>query len=143
MIIQGSISKHIDVSFLLKAIGLPELLDLLITFADQLPNLDEVVVGRGLSLGEKAAHAFSKCLTASKSETRSKAETLLSICVKVRKGSAFAIWSSCSIVLYLIFFAEWCALNWSHQEQHRTNETRTATKCRPNLCGRARDSPTA
>lgn len=72
----------------MKAIGLPDLLDFALTFADQLPNLDEVVVARGQSLGEKAAQAFVKCLTSSKSETRSKAETLLTICVKVRGTTA-------------------------------------------------------
>lgn len=66
-----------------QGIGLPELLDFSLTFADQLPNLDEVVVARGQSLGEKTANAFVKCLTSSKSQTRSKAETLLTICVKV------------------------------------------------------------
>lgn len=66
----------------IKGIGLPDLLDIAIEFADQLPNLDELVVGRGQSLAEKASSSFVKCLTSSKSDTRSKGEALLTICAK-------------------------------------------------------------
>jgi len=69
--------------FMLQAVGLPDLLDLVLSFAEHLPNLDQVVVTRGQSLGEKTAHALVKCLTSSKSETRSKAEELITVCVKV------------------------------------------------------------
>jgi len=44
---------------------------------EHLPNLDVVVSARGLPLGEKYAQVIVECLTSSKSETRSAAQSLL------------------------------------------------------------------
>jgi len=50
---------------------------LLQSFADHLPNLDNVVSARGQPLGEKYAIVIVECLTSSKTETRSAAQSLL------------------------------------------------------------------
>jgi hypothetical protein len=57
-----------------------------LTFADQLPDLDQVALARGLVLSEKVAQALVLSLTSSKAETRSTAETLLTVIVKVIKS---------------------------------------------------------
>ena len=67
-----------------QAIGLPDVLDFVLTFIEQMPDLEHVVVARGQSLGEKASQAFVNCLTSSKADTRNKAESILTLCVKVR-----------------------------------------------------------
>ena len=55
---------------------------LLLSVADSLPNLDDVVAARGQSLGEKYAVVVIECLTSSKSETRSAALSLLGTSVE-------------------------------------------------------------
>lgn len=62
---------------LLKACGLPEVLLLLQSFVEQLQNLDTTVATRGQSFGEKFAALIIECLTSSKTETRSAAQSLL------------------------------------------------------------------
>jgi hypothetical protein len=61
---------------------LPGVLHLLLTVADKLPNLDEVVSSRGQPLGEKYAIVVIECLTSSKSETRAAASSLLNTSVE-------------------------------------------------------------
>ncbi|CAB9516410.1 Cytoskeleton-associated protein 5 [Seminavis robusta] len=65
-----------------KSVGLPLLLDFVLTFADQLPDLEKIALQRGQVLSEKVAQALVRCLTSTKSDTRSKAETILTVCVK-------------------------------------------------------------
>lgn len=62
--------------------GLPEVLLLLLSVADKLPNLDKVVSSRGQQLGEKYAVVIIECLTSSKSETRAAALSLLNTSVE-------------------------------------------------------------
>lgn len=58
------------------------MLDFVLSIGERFPNLDDVVVARGQSLGGKFSHAVVNCLTSSKVETRSKAEELLKVCVE-------------------------------------------------------------
>lgn len=66
----------------LQAGGLPEVLLLLLSVADKLPNLDEIVSSRGKPLGEKYAVVVIECLTSSKSETRAASSSLLNTSVE-------------------------------------------------------------
>ena len=66
----------------LQAGGLPEVLLLLLSVADNLPNLDGVVSSRGQPLGEKYAVVIIEYLTSSKSETRAAASSLLSTSIE-------------------------------------------------------------
>lgn len=62
--------------------GLPDVLNLLLSYAKSLPNLDEVVSTHGQTLGEKYASTLVECLSSSKSETRSAASALVRACVE-------------------------------------------------------------
>ena len=66
----------------MQAGGLPDVLLLLHSVADSLPNLDNIVAARGRPLGELYAVVLIECLTSSKSETRSAALSLLDVSVE-------------------------------------------------------------
>lgn len=61
---------------------MPDILLLLLSVADSLPNLEDIAAARGQSLGEKYAVFVIECLTSSKSETRSAASSLLETSVE-------------------------------------------------------------
>ena len=58
------------------------MLRLLLSVAENLPNLDSIVSTRGQRLSEKFGVVIVECLTSSKSETRSTATSLLEACVE-------------------------------------------------------------
>lgn len=60
-----------------RAGGLPEVLLLLLSVTENLPDLDDLTTGRGQPVGQKFATALVECLTSSKSETRSAASAVL------------------------------------------------------------------
>lgn len=61
----------------IRAGGLPDVLLLLDSVAEDFPNLDNVSSSRGQSLGEKFAATIVDCLTSSKADTRSAGSSLL------------------------------------------------------------------
>lgn len=61
---------------------MPEILLLLQSFANSLPNLENITSSRGQGLGEKFAIVVVNCLTSSKSETRSAAHALLATSIE-------------------------------------------------------------
>jgi hypothetical protein len=67
---------------LFQAGGISDVLSLTNSFCASFPNLDNVTVQRGESLGEKFARALVDCLTSSKADIRAAAESLLQECVK-------------------------------------------------------------
>ena len=76
---------------LYQAGGLPDMLTFVIGVAEFLPNLDSVASARAQTLGDKFAAVMVGCLTSSKSETRSTAETLLRACIERGKLSLASV----------------------------------------------------
>jgi hypothetical protein len=64
--------------------GISDVLSLTNSFCAAFPNLDNVTVHRGESLGEKFARALVDCLSSSKTDIRAAAESLLQECVENR-----------------------------------------------------------
>jgi hypothetical protein len=62
--------------------GISDVLSLANSFCSSFPNLDNITVQRGESLGEKFARALVDCLSSSKADIRAAAESLLQECVK-------------------------------------------------------------
>jgi len=65
-----------------KAIGLPSVLGLAVKKAEHFPHLDSISTSKGKTLEKQFAAMTVACLTSSKTETRSVAESLLGKCVK-------------------------------------------------------------
>ena len=119
-----------------KATGLPEVLQFVLSFIENLPNLESVTVARGQSLGEKVSRTLVRCLTSSKADTRNKAEAILALCVKVRVVATEQLYQvlhrlSCFVSLThyrLSRGTEQCIGFGPNQVVHRTYEACTAAQ---------------
>lgn len=71
------IGQNLTEFFNRQAVGLPDVLQFLLSIADKFPNMDTIASTGGQVLGFKFATIVVNCLTSSKSETRSAATSLL------------------------------------------------------------------